>query len=361
MPKIRVLIVDDSSFMRMAVRGALSKDPDIEVVGVATDGADGVAKAAQLRPDVITMDVEMPVLDGISAVRKIMATTPTRIIMVSTLTCSGASASFEALEAGAIDYVPKNITDAPGVQDQFRTELLRKVKEAAKAAVGKGAAAAPVHVAAAPAPHPQQAAEKISALRNTKRIRYVGIGASTGGPTAVQEVLSRLPAGFPHSIMVAIHMPQAFTGTYAERLNKKCAIPVKEAADGDILKPGQILLAPGGRHTTLIKRPEGITVRLSPPSEHPNYFYVPSVDLMLSSLSEAAGGPVLGVILTGMGNDGMKGMQQLKSKGGVTLVQDELSSTIYGMPRACVEAGIADEVMSLGQIGPAIGQLTNGQ
>lgn len=356
MPKIRVLIVDDSSFMRMAVRGALSKDPEIEIVGVATDGADGVAKAAQLRPDVITMDVEMPILDGISAVRKIMATTPTRIIMVSTLTCSGAAASFEALEAGAIDYVPKNITDTPGVQDQFRTELLRKVKEAAKAAVGKTAATGTATVSA-PAATAAPAVDKSSPVRNAKRIRYVGIGASTGGPTAVQEVLSRLPAGFPHGIMVAIHMPQAFTGTYAERLNKKCAIPVKEAADGDILKPGQILLAPGGRHTTLVKRPEGITVRLSPISEHPNYFYVPSVDLMLSSLAEAAGGPVLGVILTGMGNDGLKGMQQLKGKGGVTMVQDESSSTIYGMPRACVEAGIADEVLSLAQIGPAIGHL----
>jgi len=351
--------------MRMAVRGALSKDPEIEVIGVATDGADGVAKAAQLRPDVITMDVEMPVLDGISAVRKIMATTPTRIIMVSTLTCSGAAASFEALEAGAIDYVPKNITDSPGVQDQFRSELLRKVKEAAKAAVGKSAgapvtaAASAVHQVAHPAVPAAPAADRMSALRNAKRIRYVGIGASTGGPTAVQEVLSRLPAGFPHGVMVAIHMPQAFTGTYAERLNKKCAIPVKEAVDGDILKPGQILLAPGGKHTTLVKRPEGITVRLSPTSDHPSYFYVPSVDLMLSSLAEAAGGPVLGVILTGMGNDGLKGMTQLKGKGGITLVQDESTSTIYGMPRACVEAGVADEVLSLGQIGPAIGQLTS--
>jgi two-component system chemotaxis response regulator CheB len=160
--------------------------------------------------------------------------------------------------------------------------------------------------------------------------------------------------------MVAIHMPQAFTGPYAERLNSKCRLPVREAVEGDILRPGQILVAPGGKHATLVRRPEGVTVRLFPTREYPRYFYIPSIDLMLSSLSEAAGGPVLGVILTGMGNDGLKGMQQLKSKGGITLVQDEATSTIFGMPRACIEAGTADEILPLGQIGSAIGQLTGG-
>lgn len=353
MPKIRVLIVDDSSFMRMAIRGFLSRDPDIEVVGVATDGADGVAKAAQLKPDVITMDVEMPVMDGITAVRQIMATTPTRVIMVSTLTCAGATASFDALEAGAIDYVPKNVADLPGAQEQFRTDLVRKIKEAAHAVFGRHHSAAPVHT---PAHVP--VVEKLSVASHSRRIKYIGIGASTGGPTAVLEVLSRLPATFPHAIMLSIHMPQAFTGAYAERLNSKCSLPVKEAVDGDILKPGRILVAPGGRHATLVKRAEGLVVRLCPISDYPRHFYVPSVDLMLSSLADAAGGPVLGVILTGMGNDGLKGMQQVKSKGGVTLVQDEATSTIFGMPRACIEAGIADEILPLQQIGPAIGQLT---
>jgi len=339
--------------MRMAIRGFLCRDPEIEVVGVACDGADGVAKAAQLQPDIITMDVEMPVMDGITAVRRIMATAPTRVIMVSTLTCAGATASFDALEAGAIDYVPKNATDSPGGQEQFRTELLRKIKEAAHATFGRNHAAAPVAVNV-PAP----VVERISAASHSRRIKYIGIGASTGGPTAVLEVLSRLPATFPHAIMVAIHMPQAFTGPYAERLNSKCRLPVREAADGDILKPGQILVAPGGKHATLVKRPEGVVVRLSPTSDYPRNFYIPSVDLMLGSLAEAAGGPVLGVILTGMGNDGLKGMQQLKSRGGVTLVQDEATSTIFGMPRACIEARVADEVLPLAQIGQAIGQLT---
>jgi len=367
MPKIRVLIVDDSSFMRLAIRGFLSRDPDIEVVGVGTDGADGVNKAALLHPDVITMDVEMPNMDGISAVRKIMATTPTRVIMVSTLTCAGATATFEALEAGAIDYVPKSLSDVPGVQEQFRSELLRKIKEAAHARFGRHVSStspashtpAPVHVhTTAPATAAAHAAERTPTANHSRRAKFVGIGASTGGPTAVLEVLASLPASFPHAVMVAIHMPQAFTGAYAERLNSKCRLPVKEAVDGDILKPGRILLAPGGKHATLVRRAEGITVRLAPISEHPRYFYVPSIDLMLSSLADAAGGPVLGVILTGMGNDGMKGMTQVKSKGGITLVQDEATSTIFGMPKACIDAEIADEISPLSQIGPAIVQLT---
>jgi two-component system chemotaxis response regulator CheB len=354
MSKIRVLIVDDSSFMRMVIRGFLTRDPEIEVVGVAANGAEGVSKAAQLKPDVITMDMEMPVMDGITAVRQIMATTPTKVIMVSTLTCAGATATFEALEAGAIDYVPKNTTDSPGNQELFRSELLRKIKEAAHATFSGRNISLPTTPTGAPV------VEKIPASGHSRRFKYVGIGASTGGPTALLEVLSRLPATFPHAIMVAIHMPQAFTGPYAERLNSKCKLPVKEAADGDLLRPGQIFIAPGGKHATLVRRPEGVTVRLSPVSDHPRCFYVPSVDLMLSSLAEAAGGPVLGVILTGMGNDGFKGMQQIKSKGGKTLVQDESTSTIFGMPRACIEGNIADDVLPLTQIGPAIDQLAAG-
>jgi two-component system chemotaxis response regulator CheB len=337
--------------MRLAIRGFLNRDPEIEVVGVAVDGADGVAKAAQLLPDVITMDVEMPVMDGITAVRRIMAANPTRVIMVSTLTCAGASATFEALEAGAIDYVPKNATDSPGVMDQFRAELLRKIKESAHASFGRKSSLTP-----APAVVP--VVEKISSAIQSRRIKYIGIGASTGGPMAVREVLSRLPATFPHAIMVAIHMPQAFTGPYAEQLNSKCQIPVREAVDGEILRPGQILIAPGGKHSILVRQPEGVVVRLFPNSDYPRYFYIPSVDLMLSSLVEAAGGPVLGVILTGMGNDGLKAMVQLKGKGGITLVQDESTSTIYGMPRACIEGGVADVILPLGQIGAAICQMT---
>jgi two-component system chemotaxis response regulator CheB len=187
-----------------------------------------------------------------------------------------------------------------------------------------------------------------------KKIQYVGIGASTGGPVALQEILMQIPADFPRGIMVCMHMPKAFTGPYADRLNDKCAITIREAADGDILTPGVALVAPGGMHTTLVRQGSHIVVKTLPTSAYPTHVYIPSVDLMLSSMAEATNGAMLGVILTGMGSDGLKGMQLLKQKGGVTIVQDEATSTIYGMPKACVEGGVADAILPLGQIGGKI-------
>lgn len=345
--KHRVLIIDDSSFMRMAIRSILSKDQTIEIVGTAADGMEGVEKALALKPDLITMDIEMPRMDGITALRHIMAKAPTKVIMVSTLTNEGAKATFEALDAGAIDYIPKNVTDSAQAQSVFRDELLRKVQESVRSRYGRvlpspaarmGGTAQPVHRA-------------LSSGVRAKKIAYVGIGASTGGPVALQEVLSRIPVNFPYGIMVGIHMPKAFTGPYAERLNAKCSMNIREAVDGDILKPGLALISPGGMHTTLVKQGSNVVVKVIPPSSYPQYVYIPSVDLMISSMAEATGGSMLGVILTGMGNDGFKGMQLLKTKGGVTFAQDEATSTIYGMPKACVEGGVADEVLPLGQIG----------
>ncbi|BCS54904.1 chemotaxis response regulator protein-glutamate methylesterase [Geobacter sp. SVR] len=341
--KIRVLIVDDSSFMRMAIRGVLSKDPSIEVVGTAVDGVEGVEKALALKPDLITMDVEMPRMDGIAALRQIMAKAPTKVIMVSTLTNEGAKATFEALDAGAIDYIPKNVTDSAQAQTIFRDELLRKVKDSVRSRFG----------GAAPIARPAMAApvRRVSTPLRNKKINYVGIGASTGGPVALQEVLSRIPVNFPYGIVVGIHMPKAFTGPYAERLNAKCSLSIREAVDGDVVKPGLVLIAPGGMHTTLVRQGTNLVVKVVPTSAYPQYVYIPSVDLILSTMAEVTNGSMLGVILTGMGNDGFKGMQLLKSKGGVTIAQDEATSTIYGMPKACVDGGVADEVLPLGQIG----------
>lgn len=348
--KIRVLVVDDSSFMRMAIRRILDRDPEIEVIGTAVNGAEGVRKSIEMKPDLVTMDVEMPVMDGITALKQIMAKAPAKVIMVSTLTNEGAKATFDALEAGAVDYIPKNITDSTQAQSVFREEILRKVKEAVRSAGNHRAAAVPSRE--------DSVVRRVTEARiPNKRVSYVAIGASTGGPVALQEVLSRIPVNFPYGIMVAIHMPKAFTGPYAERLNAKCSITIKEASDGDILKPGTALIAPGGMHTLLNRRPGGITVHPVPAGEYPKYTYVPSIDLMMTSLADSCGGSALGVILTGMGNDGFKGMQHLKSKGGVSLVQDEESSTIYGMPRACAEGGVADVILPLSQIGFEIAKI----
>lgn len=349
-PKIRVLIVDDSSFMRMAIRSILSKDPTFDIVGTAADGVEGVEKAIALKPDIITMDVEMPRMDGIAALKQVMSKAPTKVIMVSTLTNEGAKSTFEALDAGAIDYIPKNVTDSADAQNIFRQELLRKLKEAVKSRFTRplGATAPAMRSAATASVVPPR---PTSSRFVGKKIQYVGIGASTGGPVALQEVLSRIPVNFPYGIMVGIHMPKAFTGPYADRLNAKCSMTIREAVDGDILKPGLALIAPGGMHTTLVRQGSQIVVKTQPTSNYPQYVYIPSVDLMLSSMVEATGGAMLGVILTGMGSDGFKGMQLLKQKGGVTIAQDEATSTIYGMPKACVDGGVADEVLPLGQIG----------
>ena len=351
--KVRVLIVDDSSFMRMAIRSILSKDPEMEIIGVAANGAEGVSKAASLKPDIITMDVEMPVMDGLTALKEIMRCSPTRVIMVSTLTREGATATFDALELGAIDYVSKSTSDSGAEHNAFRDELLLKVKgavsnmfgsrQAAITANGRGHAGEPVRTKG-PAIKPE----------------FVAIGASTGGPMAIQEVLTHIPTNLKHGIVIAIHMPKAFTGPFAERINKKCPLPVKEASDGDLLLPGRVLIAPGGRHITLQRKAGGIAVQTMPIESYPRYVYVPSIDLMMTSLVEAAKAPLLGVILTGMGNDGLKGMQQIKEKGGFTLVQDKATSTIYGMPKACVDAGVADEILPLDQIGAEIGKIAAG-
>jgi len=348
--KIRVLIVDDSSFMRMAIRGILSSEANIEVVGVASDGVEGVEKAISLRPDLITMDVEMPRMDGIAALKEIMSKAPTRVLMVSTLTNEGAKATFEALEAGAVDYIPKNVTDSADAQKIFKSELLRRVKESSISIFAKRVSS-PTKSVITPS-------MKVASSRFANRkITCVGIGASTGGPVALQEVLSRVPVNFPYGIMVAIHMPKAFTGPYADRLNAKCSLQIKEAVDGDILKPGQALIAPGGRHSLLVRQGGGFAVKTFPSTDYPKHLYIPSVDLMMTSLADVSNGAMLGVVLTGMGNDGFKGMQHLKSKGGVTLVQDEATSTIYGMPKACVDGGVADEVLPLGEIGFEIGRI----
>ena len=353
--KVRVLIVDDSSFMRMAIRSILNKDPDIEIIGTAINGAEGVAKAASLKPDIVTMDVEMPVMDGLTALKEIMRSSPTRVIMVSTLTREGAAATFDALELGAVDYVSKSAAESGAEHNAFREELLLKVKGAITHILGSVSRQAP-----RPTPVRIQSGETARPRIQAARPEYIAIGASTGGPVAIQEVLSHIPANFNRGIMVVIHMPKAFTGPFAERINAKCPLPVKEAADGDILLPGHVLIAPGGQHITMQRKAAGIAVQTVPIDSHPRYVYIPSIDLMMTSLVEVSKGPLLGVILTGMGNDGLKGMQQIKEKGGITLVQDKATSTIYGMPKACADAGIADEILPLERIGAEIGRIAAG-
>jgi len=344
---VRVVVVDDSGFFRRRVTEMLNADPGIEVIGSASNGQEGVDMVVQLKPDVVTMDIEMPVLDGISAVRKIMSVRPTPVLMFSSLTHEGAQATLEALEAGAVDFLPKRFEDISQDHNEAKQLLCQRVR-----ALGQRGLRSSAAVAARPAPSkPVNGTPVIASGRAAGKTNYklVAIGTSTGGPVALQQVLTKLPADFPMPLVLVQHMPASFTPTFAQRLNQLCAITVKEAADGEELKPGTALLAPGGRQMIIEQRNGVAVVRIQ--DSEPGQNYKPSVDTTFGSLARAMPGQVLGIILTGMGADGREGSRLLKQGGATIWAQDEQSCVIYGMPMAVVEAGLADQVLSLSDIG----------
>jgi len=341
---VRVLIVDDSAFMRSALSNMLSSDPEIQIAGSARDGLEAIEKVVQLKPDIVTMDVEMPRMDGISALKHIMANNPVPVIMVSSLTVEGAHITLEALECGAVDFIPKNLSDLSLNILRLKEVLIDKIKQLARKGVPRRIARPAVRSVSAPAAAP-------AVLRTTgeRRVGLVAIGTSTGGPKALQEVLPSLPKEFPVPIVIAQHMPPNFTGPFAERLNQLCKLEVREAKEGDVLKPGLILIAPGGGHMR-VSRKRGIETTVTISEDRENFIYRPSVDALMASVAEYFPGRALGVILTGMGNDGMKGMIELKKTGGRIFAQNEESCVVYGMPKAVVDAGIADKVLSIEEI-----------
>ncbi|MBI5575310.1 MAG: chemotaxis response regulator protein-glutamate methylesterase [Deltaproteobacteria bacterium] len=340
---VRVLIVDDSAFMRSALGKMLSSDPEVEVAGTARDGLDALDKVVQLKPDLVTMDVEMPRMDGIEALRRIMASNPVPVIMVSSLTMAGAKATLEALEIGAVDFIPKNLSDLSINIVNIREILLEKVKQIGRRRIVPPRRFTAVRPEASP-PRPDP-----SGYRIERRIGIVAIGTSTGGPKALQEVLPKLPKEFPVPVVVVQHMPPAFTGPFAERLNELCRVSVKEAEEGESLKPGVVFVAPGRGHMSIRKGRTGECV-VSVSENRPDLIYRPSADVMLASVAEVFPGRALGVILTGMGNDGEKGMRAIKSGGGRTIAEDESTCVVYGMSRSVVEAGLADKVVPLQEV-----------
>lgn len=344
MTKIRLLIVDDSALMRKIIKQMAESDPDIEVIGSARDGLEGTEMAAALTPDVITMDVEMPRMTGLEALSIIMHKTPTPVIMLSSLTAEGAKSTFDALEAGAVDYIAKNLATSSFDLMKVQHELVSKIKAVARRRVRA------IDPGVLKRPEPIVAGRKSFA---TQKIAFVAIGASTGGPRAVQEVISKLPGDMTTGLLIAIHMPKAFTGAFAERLNELSALSVKEAATGDKVLPGHVLLTPGGRQTRIRKR--GLMDFCVEVSDEPkDSLYKPCVDIAMKSVAECYPGRSLGVILTGMGHDGLEGMRMIKEKGGKTLAQNEQTCTVYGMPKAVVDAGIADKTAPLDMIAAEI-------
>ena len=356
---VKVLVVDDSGFFRRRVSEILSADPDIQVVGTATNGREAIYQAQALKPDVITMDYEMPMMDGITAVRNIMQSCPTPVLMFSSLTHEGARVTLDALDAGAVDYLPKNFEDISRNPEKVKALLCEKVHTIARSnrrfstfsPPSAPTAAAPAARGAAPAPASRPspaspAATSSAAAPKRKSYKLVAIGTSTGGPVALQRVLTQLPASFPAPIVLIQHMPAAFTKAFAERLDKLCRITVKEAEDGDLLRPGLALLAPGGKQMMVDAR--GV-VKILPGDERLNY--KPCVDITFGSAAKSFSDKVLAVVLTGMGADGREGARLLKQSGSQVWAQDEASCVIYGMPMAVVKANLADAVYGLDDIG----------
>lgn len=354
---VKVLVVDDSGFFRRRVTEILSADPNIKVVGTAANGREAIDQTLALKPDVITMDYEMPTMDGITAVRHIMQRCPTPVLMFSSLTHEGARVTLDALDAGAVDYLPKNFEEISRNPDKVRQLLCEKVHTVSRSnrrlsSLQSSTPTSPApSSAAAPAAAPAQGAApsaRVAARPALRRRQYrlVAIGTSTGGPVALQRVLTQLPASFPIPLVLVQHMPGAFTKAFAERLDKLCRIRVKEAEDGDQLRPGLALLAPGGKQMMVDARG---SVRILPGDERLNY--KPSVDITFGSAAKAYQDKVLAVVLTGMGADGREGARMLKQCGSQVWAQDEASCVIYGMPMAIVKANLADAVLDLDDIG----------
>jgi two-component system chemotaxis response regulator CheB len=340
---IKVLIVDDSAFMRNALSKMLSSDPAISIIGTAKDGVEAVEKVSQLKPDIVTMDVEMPRMDGISALKAIMERNPVPIIMMSSLTTEGARVTLDALDAGAVDFIPKELSSLSVNIFKVRELLIHKVKSISRVAVRRIRESKRRLTAEK---LPQTPPTSLTRTTGERRIGIVSIGTSTGGPKALQEIIPQIPNDFPVPIVIVQHMPPNFTGPFAERLNSLSRVTVKEAQDGDSLRPGLVVIAPGRAHMRVMRK-RGIETVITISENRQDFIYMPSVDALMLSVAELFPGRALGVILTGMGNDGIKGLMALKNSGGRVFAQNEETCVVYGMPKAVVEAGIADKVLPI--------------
>jgi two-component system chemotaxis response regulator CheB len=352
---ITVLVVDDSGFFRRRLCEILEADPNLKVVGVATNGKEAVEKALELKPGVITMDYEMPLMNGIAAVQEIMAKQPTPILMFSSLTHEGARITLDAIEAGAVDYLPKSFEDIANESGRMQQILREKVIAVARSRfLRKEPLSRPESSSTWINKAPVSPAVERRNVKLKKDYDLVAIGTSTGGPMALQQVLTRLPKTFPKPIVLIQHMPAAFTKAFAERLNRLCQIGVKEAEEGDVLKPGVAYLAPGGKQMMIDKRSGTGILHILPGDERLNY--KPSVDITFGSAAKCYPGKVLAVVLTGMGADGREGARLLKADKSTIWAQNEESCVIYGMPMAIVTANLADEVLALNEIGDRLTQ-----
>ena len=344
--RVRVLVVDDSVFARNAISKSLETDPDVEVVGTAADGVKAIEQVKALKPDVVTLDVSMPRMDGIEALQRIMSECPTPIVMLSALTGENTNATLEALEKGAVDFFLKSSKLTPAGLNGQPSELVVKVKTAAKVPIANLLAASKIKLA--------QAGNRKVRASSTARRKILVIGSSTGGPRALAELMPQLPANLPAAILMVQHMPAEFTRTLAERLDQASELNIREAKSGDSVEYGTALMAPGGYHM-VVKKTGAIGL-----NQDPLVCGVrPSADVLMKSVAENYGNVCIGVILTGMGSDGTEGSRQIRLVGGKVAAEHESSCAVYGMPRSVIESGNADTVAPISGLADEIIRLCN--
>ena len=339
---IGVLIVDDSLFMRLTLQKILNQDPGIKVLDTARDGREGIQKLRALRPQVVTMDVGMPIMNGLQALEEIMRWQPTPVIILSAVTTEGTQATLKALDLGACDVVAKPSGSSGADLQALSRDLVEKVK-----------AAAGVNPARLGRKDIPLGAKGKTGFTPKHAIEIVAIGTSTGGPSALQAVLPTLPGNFPVPVLVAQHMPPGFTGPLAQRLNGLCPLNVREGIHGEVLKAGTVYVAPAGKQMQVQRKSEQLTLHIGDEAPIPTLYH-PSVDVMFLSLVKAVGKGTLGVVMTGMGSDGTKGIKELKALEGFAIAESEETCVVYGMPKSLVDAGLADRVVPLGEIGQTI-------
>jgi len=342
--KIRVLVVDDSAFMRKVIADMVSSDKDMEVVGVARNGEEALQMIVSQKPDVVTMDVEMPKMDGLTALKQIMEVSPMPVIMLSSLTTNGAVETLKALDYGAFDFITKPTSLIKVSTPEVREELLSKIKIASRTKVTK-----PSTVTRQPRPTPlipkDEPSKPKSQQGRTKFRKLIAIGTSTGGPRALQDVIPFIPRDIDAGILIVQHMPPGFTKSLAERLDSMSQITVKEAEDGDIIQAGTAYLAPGDSHIKVTKQAGQYVIKLDNGERVSGH--KPSVDAMMYSIASLGDKNVIGVIMTGMGADGADGMSKIKANNGYVIAQDEESCVVFGMPKSTIKLGVVDKVVSL--------------
>ena len=347
--KIRVLVVDDSAFIRRAIISMFEKSPDISIIDVAADGEMAIDLIKKLRPDVVTLDVQMPVLDGLAALARIMKECPTPVIMLSSITGKGGDKTLKALELGAVDFIDKTSAGGPMDFSGISRELAAKIMMAA---------GIELHKLATHDQKPAPATPKTAAATypNSSETEVVVIGTSTGGPPALQTILCNIPADFPCPVLIVQHMPVGFTASLAERLNRISPAAVKEAVNGEALHPGTVYIAPGGRHLKIRRSGTELSVRLDDLPD--NSLHRPSVDVLLESVAAVCGAKSIAFVLTGMGRDGAIGAQAVKSAGGKVVVESEETAIVFGMPKAVMETTSVDGVIPLHQVADYMVKMT---